>query len=304
MRIVQLLAPALPGQPKSLQFRAIRSDKGFDSVGRLLSYNLPHVVNLAFDDRGNGQSVLFIAGQGAVGRTWLLHQVPAFLAKGYRVITFDNRGVGATANADGFTTASMVADTAELIEDLDGGRVRIVATSMGSYIAQELMLARPDLVRQAALMATRGRHDRARDFFRTAERDFANSGVQLPPSYEAKLRLLDGFSPKTLNDDRAVGDWIDTFTMWPTTTTPGVRGQFRIAPEESRLTAYRAITTPVLVIGFADDLVMPPHLSAEVAAAIPNGRYLEIADAGHLGFLERPDEVNSAIFDFFAQGRV
>ena len=57
------------------------------------------------------------------------------------------------------------------------------------------------------------------------------------------------------------------------------------------------------MIGFADDVVMPPHLSAEVADAIPNGRYLEIADTGHLGFLERPDTVNSAILDFFADGR-
>ena len=77
-------------------------------------------------------------------------------AAGYRVVTFDNRGVGATTNADGFTVATMVADTAELIEKLDHAPVRLVAVSMGSYIAQELMLARPELVSQAALMATRG----------------------------------------------------------------------------------------------------------------------------------------------------
>ena len=260
------------------------------------------MVNLAYDDRGDGEPVLFIAGQGGVGRTWDVHQVPAFRAAGYRVITFDNRGVGATANADGFTTATMVADTAKLIERLDAAPVRIVAASMGSYIAQELMLARPELVSQAALMATRGRHDRAREFFRTAEEDFVNAGVQLPPSYEAKLRLLESFSPKTLNDDEAVRDWIDTFTMWPTKSTPGVRAQYGIAPENDRLPAYKVITTPVLVIGFADDLVMPPHLGAEVADALPNGRYLEIADTGHLGFLERPQAVNSAILDFFAHG--
>ena len=57
----------------------------------------------------------------------------------------------------------------------------------------------------------------------------------------------------------------------------------------------------MLVIGFADDLVMPPHLGAEVADAFLNGRYLEIVDAGHLGYLERPDAVNSAILEFFAQ---
>ena len=260
------------------------------------------MVNLAYDDRGHGAPVLFIAGQGGVGRTWHIHQVPAFLAAGYRAVTFDNRGVGATADADGFTAATMVADTAELIERLDLAPVRLVAASMGSYIAQELMLARPELVSQAALMATRGRHDRAREFFFTAEREFANAGVQLPPSYEAKLRLLDGFSPKTLNDDKAVEEWIDTFTMWPTTSTPGVRAQFGVAPEDSRLPAYWAITTPVLVIGFADDIVMPPHLGAEVADALPNGQYLEIADTGHLGFLERPHAVNSAILDFFAHG--
>jgi pimeloyl-ACP methyl ester carboxylesterase len=174
---------------------------------------------------------------------------------------------------------------------------------MGSYIAQDLMLARPELVSQAALMATRGRHDRAREFFHTAERDFANAGIQLPPRYEAKLRLLEGFSPRTLNDDGAVQDWFDTFTMWPTKSTSGIRAQHGIAPENDRLPAYRAITTPVLVIGFADDVVMPPHLGAEVADALPNGRYLEIADTGHLGFLERPHAVNSAILDFFAQGR-
>jgi pimeloyl-ACP methyl ester carboxylesterase len=246
--------------------------------------------------------VLFIAGQGGVGRTWDVHQVPAFLASGYRVITFDNRGVGATANAADFTTSTMVGDTAELIERLDAAPVRLVAASMGSYIAQELMLAHPELVSQAALMATRGRHDRAREFFRTVERDFADAGVRLPPAYEAKIRLLEGFSPRTLNDDGAVADWIDTFTIWPTKWTSGIRAQHGVAPENDRLPAYRAITTPVLVIGFADDVVIPPHLGAEVADALPNGRYQEIADTGHLGFLERPHAVNSAILDFFAGG--
>jgi pimeloyl-ACP methyl ester carboxylesterase len=260
------------------------------------------VVNLAYDDTGRGDAVLFIAGQGGVGRTWQIHQVPAFVDAGYRVVTFDNRGVGATANADGFTTATVVADTAALIEQLDLAPVRLVAVSMGSYIAQELMLARPELVSQAALMATRGRHDRARTFFGQAEMELADAGIRLPASYAAKLRVIEGFSPATLNDDKAVEEWIDTFTMWPATPTPGVRAQFGVSPERNRLSAYQAITASVLVLGFADDLVMPPHLGAEVADAIPNGRYLEIADTGHLGFLERPDAVNSAILNFFAHG--
>jgi pimeloyl-ACP methyl ester carboxylesterase len=258
------------------------------------------VINLAYDDSGTGEAVVFIAGHGGAGRTWHLHQVSAFLAAGYRVVTFDNRGVGATENADGFTTQTMVSDTAALIESLGATPARIVAVSMGAFIAQELMVARPDLVSKAVLMATRGRLDRAREFFHAAETDFAASGVQLPVSYDAKIRLLESFSPKTLSNDEAVAEWIGMFTVWPVKLTPGVIRQGAIAPLTNRLPAYRSITAPVLVIGFADDVVTPPHLGREVADAIPNGQYLQLADTGHLGFLERPELVNAAILQFFA----
>jgi pimeloyl-ACP methyl ester carboxylesterase len=257
-------------------------------------------VNLAYDDRGRGDPVLFIAGRGGAGRTWHLHQVPEFLRAGYRCITFDNRGIGATEDASGFDTDQMVADTAALIEKLDAAPVRIVAVSMGAYIAQELMVARPGLVSQAVLMATRGRQDRARDFFRVADRELAESGARLPASYSAKVRLLESFSPRTLNDDRAVGDWIDMFTMWPTKQTPGLRCQLGITPDGNRLPAYRAVTAAVLVIGFADDVVAPAYLGREVADAIPNGSYLEVPDTGHLGFIEAPQVVNAAALKFFA----
>ena len=258
------------------------------------------MTNLAYDDQGTGEPVLFIAGRGGAGRTWHLYQVPAFVKAGYRVITFDNRGVGATANADGFTTESMVADTAVLIESLGIGPVRIVGVSMGSFIAQELMVARPDLVSRAVLMATRGRLDKAREFFRAAEDEFAASGVQLPVSYDAKIRLLESFSPKTLNNDDAVAEWIGMFNVWPIKLTPGLARQGAISPQGNHLAAYRNITAPVLVLGFADDIVTPPHLGREVADAIPNGQYQQVADAGHLGFLERPEAVNSAVLQFFA----
>lgn len=257
------------------------------------------MINLAYDDSGTGDPVVFIAGRGGAGRTWHPHQVPAFVAAGYRCITFDNRGIGATENAEGFTTQTMVADTAALIESLDLAPVRIVGVSMGSFIAQELMVVRPELVSSAVLMATRGRHDRAREFFWQAEADLYAAGVELPASYAAKVRLLESFSRKTLNDDVAVEDWIAMFSMWPSKPTPGLRGQSGVCPQTNRLPAYRSIAAPVLVIGFADDVVTPSYLGREVADALPYGRYLQVPDAGHLGFLERPEAVNVAILKFF-----
>lgn len=258
------------------------------------------MINLAYDDRGSGEPVVFIAGRGGAGRTWHPHQVPAFLAAGYRVITFDNRGIGATENAEGFTTQTMVADTAALIESLGAAPARIVGVSMGSFIAQELMVSRPELVTAAVLMATRGRLDRARQFFHDAEADLYESGTRLPPAYDARARLLESFSRKTINDDAAVGDWIAMFSTWPIKQTPGLRCQLDVAPRTNRLPAYRSIAAPALVLGFADDVVTPPYLGREVADAMPNGRYLQIPDTGHLGFLERPQAVNAAALQFFA----
>ena len=114
------------------------------------------------------------------------------------------------------------------------------------------------------------------------------------------MRLLENFSRKTLNDDEVVADWIAMFSTWPTKPTPGLRCQLDVAPLTNRLASYRGIAAPVLVIGFSEDVVTPPHLCREVADAMPNGRYLQIPDAGHLGFFERPEAVNDAMLKFFA----
>jgi pimeloyl-ACP methyl ester carboxylesterase len=257
------------------------------------------VISLAYDDQGVGEPVVFISGRGGAGSGWHLHQVPAFLAAGYRVITFDNRGIGATANDEGFTIHTMVADTAALIESLDIAPARIVAVSMGSFIAQELMLARPELVRAAVLMATRGRLDRAREFFRAADAELYDAGLELPPAYRAKIRLLEGLSGKSLDDDAEIGSWISMFRMFPTKLTPGYRCQLEAGPRSNRVAAYRNVATRALVIGFADDVISPPHLGREVAGALPHGTYLQIPDAGHLGFLEQPEAVNAAALKFF-----
>jgi len=198
----------------------------------------------------------------------------------------------------------MIADTVELIEQVGGGPSRVVGLSMGGFIAQELMLARPDLVTQAVLMGTRGRVDRTRENFSVAEKMLEDAGIELPPEYAAKVRVLENFSPRTINDETVIADWLDMFTAFPIKRTPGWEAQLTVSPRGNRVPAYRAIKTPVLVLGFADDVITPAGLGREVAEAIPNGRYVEIADAGHLGFLEQPDVVNKAMLEFFATADV
>lgn len=257
-------------------------------------------VTLQYDDQGTGDPVVLVMGRGANGRVWQLNQVPALTGAGHRVVTFSNRGIAPSEPcAPGFTIDDMVADTAGLIEQLGLGPCRVVGTSLGAYVVQELMLARPELVSQGVLMATQGRTDAYRTAAIAADRAMYDSGLVLPPEAAAWTRALRNLSPATLGDEQRLQDWLDLFEFSREDTGPTSRTQIELSPPEGRLAAYKGISVPCLVIGFADDRALPPRLAREVADAIPTARYTEIADCGHYGYLERPDEVNRVLLEFF-----
>ncbi|MGV9301703.1 alpha/beta fold hydrolase [Amycolatopsis sp. NPDC003676] len=116
----------------------------------------------------------------------------------------------------------------------------------------------------------------------------------------ASLFCCVNLSPATMSDTNAARDWLDLFEFTGGPATPGIRAQRAMDHEFERVAAYRAITVPCLAIGFADDRMIPPYLSREVADAIPGARYQEIPDTGHYGYLERPEAVNKILLDFFA----
>lgn len=269
--------------------------------GIALNYQVKGDRAKGSDVKGGGPLVVMIMGTGSPGRVWELHQVPALIAAGYRVCTFDNRGIAPSfESAAGITMEQLVADTAGLIELLDEGPALLVGTSMGARVAQELTLARPELVRKAVFMAGHGRLDQFQKTLSLGEHDLDASGVKLPPKYEAAVTAVMNLSPATLADPHAARDWLDLFEFTGGPVTPGIRAQRKMDHDFDRVQAYRGITVPCLAIGFADDRMIPPYLSREVAEVIPGARYQEIPDAGHYGYLERPDAVNKILLDFFA----
>ncbi|MGH3992105.1 MAG: alpha/beta fold hydrolase, partial [Pseudonocardiaceae bacterium] len=226
------------------------------------------------------------------------YQVPALLGAGYQAITFDSRGTPPSATPLGpYRLADLVADAVDLITGLGVGPCRIVGASLGAMVAQELALARPDLVTAVALLGTRCRTD----FFRaTAARAFAariRGGVHT--DYDAVGSLLQLFSRRTLADDRATADWFEVFRTFPA-SGPGLAAQYEATIIGDRTAALRGVRRPCLVVAFAEDVLTPPSLCREVADAIPGCRYVELAECGHFGFLEQPAEVNAALLDFFA----
>ena len=258
-------------------------------------------IEIAWEEAGSGPLVVMVMGTGSPGRVWQANQRPALVKAGFRVVTFDNRGIAPSSEcADGFTIDDMVADTAALIEQLgQGEKAIVIGTSLGAHITQELALARPDVVRAAVMIATYGRNTPLQEAISAGERALYDQGITLPPAYEAAITAHLNLSPTTLDDDRSARDWLDIIGFSSQKITPGVRAPLEIhAHEGDRLAAYRGIGVPSLVIGFADDRTLPVKLAREVAEAIPGARYEQIADAGHFGYLERPDAVNALLVDF------
>lgn len=262
-----------------------------------MAYLSVNGIRLAYERTGEGEPVLLIMGSGAGGRVWTMHQTPALNRAGYQTVTFDNRGIPPTDAPPGrYSLEDLVADTAGLIEALELGPCRIVGTSMGAVIAQTLAVARPDLVRSAVLIATRGRSDAARKALTKAERSLVEAGIRLPAAYAASSTVMQMLSPTTLNEDGAAL-WLEIFEVAGDASRSD--GQAWVDIITDRRQALGSVAAPCRVIAFSDDLICPPHLAAEVAEAIPDCDYVEIGKAGHLGYLERPDEANAAIIEFF-----
>ncbi|MFF5302417.1 alpha/beta fold hydrolase [Streptomyces sp. NPDC013161] len=169
--------------------------------------------------------------------------------------------------------------------------------SLGGLITRELLLARPELVTRAGLMAGCGCADALITTMSAADIELADSGVKIPPAVSAYRQALQNLSPRTLNDEDGLRDRLGILELsGPDPSTIPAQLGLEVVP--NRLPHYRRITRPCLVIAFQDDLVVRPHPSRELAAAIPAAAYTEIPGCGHHGYLERPDAVNEAVIGF------
>ena len=260
-------------------------------------------VRLRYEIHGRGDPVLLVCGTGQPAVSWLPYQVPALTAAGYQVVVFDNRGRPPSDAPPGpYSVPLMAQDTAALIDHLDLGPCRVAGLSLGALITQELALARPDLVRAAVMMGTFGRQDAFRRALTRAWVELDEAGIELPRRYDAVMSAFSLFSPAALCDDERISQFIDLSASAPPWTGPGRLGQHQAdMAYDDRLDALSSIRVPAMVLAFELDMQTAAPLCREVAEAIPHSDYVEIPACGHIGPIEKPDEVNRALLEFFAR---
>ncbi|MGW8555962.1 alpha/beta fold hydrolase [Streptomyces tubercidicus] len=221
-------------------------------------------------------------------------QCQALEQRGLRVLAFDQRGFGGAPLGAGPPSLGAVAEDLAAALDAGGhGRVVLVGSSMGGYVAMQFLRRHAYRVDGLMLTATKASADTA----------------------EAAARR-EGFA-RTMLDDRLRHELIATTTpLLLGATTRAERpevlarllddvtaaspeavawAQRAVAARPDSFDVLRATTVPALVIAGAEDELIPPDEAQRMAAALPRGRLVTVPRVGHLPPLEAPDVFTGAL---------
>jgi pimeloyl-ACP methyl ester carboxylesterase len=211
------------------------------------------------------------------------------LATDRRVISFDNVGVGATTGETPNTIEAMAHDAIAFIEALNLQRVDLLGFSIGSFVAQEIALIRPDLLRRVVLASSApqgaaGMHGWAPEVIGAVgtpetspqgylEVFFAQTDTSRQAGQEAAGRIFGG---RTTDRDEAT-TWQTRQAQYDAVCAWGI-------PNHSLLERVSAIDLPVFVANGDSDPMILPRYSHLLAGLLPNARLTIYPDSAH-GFL-------------------
>ncbi|MGQ9467039.1 MAG: alpha/beta fold hydrolase [Anaerolineae bacterium] len=252
-------------------------------------------IQMAYEIHGEGDPLVLISGVGYGG--WFWHQVVPALAEHFQVVTFDNRGAGGTDKPDGpYTTAMMAADTAGLLDGLGIRKAYVMGHSLGGFIAQELALARPDLVEKLILAST------------------TYGGPNVIPITPEALEILtkrDGDPVELVRRGIRVACAPGFEERHPevvqklleyrlTNPVPPAQYQAQVMAGATHNAEDRIgqITCPVLVLFGEHDKVVPPGNAELLARKLPNARVKILPGVGHVFPVEDPEATVQAILEF------
>ena len=211
------------------------------------------------------------------------------LARSRRVITFDNRGVAGSSGTTPSTIAQMARDAIDFIDALEVGEVDLLGFSIGSFVAQEVALVRPSIVRRVVLAASApqgasGMHGWEPEVIgavgkpETSAADylsvfFTGSDAGRAAGQQAAGRI---FGARTADRD-APTSWQTRLAQYDAVCAWGL-------PNHSLLERVSAIDKPVFVANGDSDPMILPRYSYLLTGLIPQARIKIYPDSAH-GFL-------------------
>lgn len=266
-------------------------------------------IDVYYEDNGPADApvILLVMGLGAQMIAWPDEFVQGLVAKGYRVVHYDNRDVGMSQRMEGaaapnllwamlksrlglsvgvpYTLSDMAADGIGLLDALGIHKAHVVGASMGGMIVQ-LMAAnhRERLLSMTSIMSSSGapglpgaRPDIQRRFMvkrpADANRDEAIAfGAELVGSFS----YPDPARPENAHAEMAAKAFDRGY--YPVGTR---RQLLAIIADGSRVERLKKITTPTLVVHGGADPLVPKEGSEDIARHIPGARLEIIEQMAH-----------------------
>jgi pimeloyl-ACP methyl ester carboxylesterase len=264
-------------------------------------------IDYAYRDTGGQDGVPLVLLQHFRGNldNWDPALIDA-LAATRRVITFDNAGVGGSAGTTPDTIEQMARDAIAFVAAMDLSQVDLLGFSIGSFVAQQIALTRPAIVRKLVLASSApqgaaGMHGWAPEVIGAVgtphtspeaylEVFFARSAVSRQAGAEALRRIY----ARTEDRDPAT-TWATREAQYDAVCTWGI-------PDHAKLQRLSCLQLPVYVANGDSDPMIRPHYSYLLAGLIPQARVKIYPDAAHGFLFQHHAEFTADVEAFLADG--
>jgi len=257
-------------------------------------------INISYRVQGKGDPLVLISGYSSDQSGWIF-QTGAF-KKYYRVVTFDNRGVGKTDKPSGaYTTKMMADDTVGLMDHLGIEKAHVLGISTGGLIAQALAINHPERINKLILASTSPWG---------IESSGAPSGVLKGAVHtEDELRSTPIFKRGDEAYSLAFNRRLFRFIFPPLARikarlngSTGTTGQWEAFHGHNSLDDLPKVKVPTLVLVGAEDRLIEPSASEAMAKRMPNAKLLKVEGASHAFNVEMRGRFNKEVLDFLRSG--
>jgi len=247
-----------------------------------------------YEEHGSGDPVLLINGLGADHRAW--HLQTADLERSFRVIVFDNPGVGQTTGHWDRYTTELFADVAvALVRSLGVERAHVVGASMGGLIGQQVVVRHPQLVRSLVLHCPWWRADPYTTALIRSWQSYARAAGMVELGRQIWLWV---FTPRFFEERP---DWfamLEEEAQKPGQSVDAFCDQAEACVRHRALEAIADVEVPALITVGECDILTPPAHARAIHERLRDSTLHVWPEMGHAPFWEIPDEFNRVNREF------
>lgn len=245
---------------------------------------------------GEGPVLLLVSGLGGTAGFWASNA--ATLARSFRVIRFDQRGIAASTRGTAPCTIDQLAlDCLDVLDAAGVERAVLLGHSTGGCIGQALGRIAPERLNGLILSATWLKPSRYMNGLFGARRAIL---AENPQAYAATAVLI-AYPPAWLEANWGVYEAALAAAPASVEACQVVRERIDALLSFDGSAAIAAPPMPTLVLGARDDMIVPSFLQEELAAALPGCRKILLDSGGHFFPVSRPDAFTAKVVEWIGE---